>query len=85
MEHKLEKWEKWRTEGPCNFILNVGVLQWGCGVAVIYTLVFALISGASLLRVFGLAMIVFPIMGIFWGAFMWRVNENAYMKTKLSE
>ena len=87
MRNKIEKWEKLRAKGKWNFILKYGVLLWGVGTAVLFSLFFPMVMGGKKpsLPVFALSIVLFPIGGIAWGYFMWIFGENAYMKAKLSE
>lgn len=87
MRSKFEKWEKLRAKGEWDFILKYGVLLWGVGTAVLFSLFFPMAMGGKMpsLSVFALSIVLFPIGGIAWGHFMWIFGENAYMKAKLSE
>jgi hypothetical protein len=87
MRNKIEKWEKLRAKGKWNFILKYGVLLWGVGTAVLFSLFFPMVMGGKgqSSSVFALSIVLFPIGGIAWGYFMWMFSENAYMNAKLTE
>ena len=47
MRNKSEKWEKLRAKGKWNFILKYGVLLWGVGTAVLFSLFFPMVMGGK--------------------------------------
>ena len=72
----------WRTKGPWNFVWKVGVLAWGLGEAVVFTPLFAWLSGAPFWPVLGLALILFPVGGIVVGYGLWLLNEWLHRRAK---
>ncbi len=45
MRNAFSKWEKLRAKGMWHFIVLYGVLLWGIGTAVLFSLIFTLASG----------------------------------------
>lgn len=90
MTDKLEKWEKLRTKGKWNYILIYGVLGWGVGTGILFSLVFPLVMEAMgdkppFLPVFAGSIVLFPLGGIAWAWFMWIYAEKVYWEAKGSE
>ena len=90
MTDKLEKWEKLRAKGKWNYIFIYGVLGWGVGTGIIFSLLFPLVteamsSKAPFLPVFALSIVLFPLGGIAWAWFMWIYAEKVYWEAKASE
>ncbi|MDD2708158.1 MAG: hypothetical protein PHV34_09125 [Verrucomicrobiae bacterium] len=86
----FEKWRKLRGKGKWNFILIYGVLLWGIGSALLFSLIFPLGLGwigerVSFMPVFVGSVILFPLGGITWGYFVWMFNEKAYKKENLEQ
>lgn len=76
--HDSERFERIRSRGPWNFILRFGVVYWGVTTAVLFTIFMSVFSDDLIGRTFLTAMIVFPVGGFFWGAFMWSfMNRRA--------
>ena len=74
-----ERWKKTRQMGRGRYTLIYGVLLWGVGVGFLWALAMAWIQGWNRLPMFlVLALIGFPIGGIFYGRLMWRVFEARY-------
>lgn len=69
---KLKKWENMRKKGMTRFVLLYGVLFWGglTGIVVMFFL------GP-------IALLLFPISGIFFGVIMWNIGESKYRKAML--
>ena len=90
MTDKLEKWEKMRAKGKWNYILIYGVLGWGVGTGILFSLFFPLVTEAMgikapFLPVFALSIVLFPLGGIAWAWFMWIYAEKFYWEAKASE
>jgi uncharacterized membrane protein len=90
MTDKLEKWEKMRAKGKWNYIFIYGVLGWGVGTGILFSLFFPLVteamgSEAPFLPVFALSIVLFPLGGIAWAWFMWIYAEKFYWEAKASE
>jgi|GEM_PF-220946 len=87
---QLEKWEKRRAKGKWNFILIYGVLAWGAGTGIAFSLIFPLAMEAMgsrppFLPVFALSIIGFPLGGVAWGYWMWTYMEKGYWENKASK
>ena len=90
MTGKLEKWEKQRAKGKWNYILIYGVLGWGVGTGILFSLVFPLVTEAMgdkapFLPVFAGSIVLFPLGGVAWGYWMWILAEKVYWEAKASE
>ncbi len=90
MTGKLEKWEKLRAKGKWNYILIYGVLGWGVGTGILFSLGFPLVTEAMgdkapFLPVFAGSIVLFPLGGIAWGYGMWILAEKVYWEAKASE
>lgn len=84
MESKLnQKWQIIRKKGKNKFIWINGVIRWGGGTAVIWTLLMELMSPSDnkLLRLI-VALIFFSCGGYFWGVSVWKINEKKHLKSK---
>jgi hypothetical protein len=69
---RLKKWENMRKKGMTRFVLLYGVLFWG-GLTGIVAMFF----------LGPIALLVFPIGGIFFGIFIWNIGESKYRKAML--
>ena len=79
----FEKWERTRSKGKWNFVLKYGVLFWGLGTAVLFSLFIPMVSRTeSFLGILPFALVVFPIGGIVLGVAAWHLSEKAYHKQK---
>lgn len=78
--NQLAKWEDVRKKGFLRFVLVQGVLRWGVGTAILYTLFTWLVAHTNLLKVLSLSLVIFPICGIFFGIIMWFVLQRNYQK-----
>ena len=68
---KLNKWGKIRKKGKTRFVLLNGVLLWGGLTGIIMSFIMSPI-----------AMILFPVGGIFFGIITWNKAESHYLKAK---
>ena len=83
MKFRFERWEKTRSKGKWNYIFKYGVLFWGLGTAVLYSLFFSLFNKwCSFLEVLPLSIVLFPLGGIGYGVATWYSNEKVYHKLK---
>lgn len=72
-ELQEQRLERILALGRTRFILVRGVLGWGATTAVVWSLLMGLfMEGWSLWGTLPTALVLFPIGGYFWGAFMWR-------------
>ena len=76
----LARWARIRRKGPLRYILLRGVLGWGLATALVYSLVMWAVTGANLRILLPLAMVIFPIGGVLWGAAMWWFLERRYQR-----
>jgi hypothetical protein len=74
-----EKWAKLCKLGRTQFVLRYGVLGWGIPTAILFSLIQSYRFGwdGFLFQLLP-ALILFPIGGIFFGRFMWRMLENKH-------
>ena len=76
-----EWWSKTRRQGRKSYIWKHGVLYWGVPVGIVWALWMNRQQDPWQLAVMlPLALVVFPIGGYFFGAFMWKHFESAYEK-----
>jgi hypothetical protein len=70
-------WFRAQSENRTSFIWTYGVLGWGVGTAVLWTVCMTWANGWSNLLTIGIpALILFPIGGYFWGAIMWSYSQT---------
>ena len=82
-QKRFEKWERTRSKGKWNFVLKYGVLFWGLGTAVLFSLFIPMVSRTeSFLGILPFALVAFPIGGIVLGIVSWQLSEKAYHKQK---
>ena len=82
-QKRFEKWERTRSKGKWNFVLKYGVLFWGLGTAVLFSLFIPMVSRTeSFLGILPFALVLFPIGGIVLGVATWYISEKAYHKQK---
>ena len=74
----LAKWEKIRKGGLLRFVLLWGVLFWGLGTAILYSLFMSLVAHVDFLGILPISLIAFPIGGIFFGLTVWWLSERKY-------
>jgi hypothetical protein len=72
------------SKGRRHFILVRGVLVWGLGTATLIS-AWNLISKGTITREVIMPFIVFPPLGILWGAWTWRFLERRYEKRSAEE
>ena len=83
MKNRFEKWERTRLKGKWKFIFKYGVFFWGLGTAILFSLFFSMVLKiTSFLRILPIALVLFPLGGIVWGATMWYFTEKYYHKHK---
>ena len=74
-----ERWAKFRKLGRNQYVLRVGVLGWGVPVAIFFSLIQSFEYGWDTF-IFRLipALVLFPVGGIFFGLFMWKIMERKH-------
>jgi hypothetical protein len=81
-EKQATRWKKTRQMGRGRYTLIYGVLIWGVATGVIWALAMSAIQGWERLPILlVLALVAFPIGGIFFGRLMWRIFEARYEAT----
>jgi hypothetical protein len=76
------KWEKVRGRGKKRYVLVTGVLLWGVVTGIVWSIVMSAVQGWDRLPLYLiLALILFPIGGIFFGLQMWKILESRYAAT----
>lgn len=81
-DKQREKWEKTRQMGPKRYTLIYGMLLWGVPVAFLWSVTMSAMQGWDRLPLLlVIALIGFPIGGIFFGKLMWRILEARYAAT----
>ncbi len=75
----IQKWEVIRNKGKSRSIWIQGVLLWGLSTGVLWAIIMELFSPSEnpLIR-FIVAIIAFPLGGIFFGSWMWSSSERGY-------
>lgn len=81
---QLGRWSTLREKGFRRFVLIYGVLGWGLSTGVIWALTMSLLGWSDLRVVLPTAMVLFPIVGWAWGAFMWWFMELLFQRHALS-
>ena len=85
-KNRFERWERIRAKGKCSFILKYGVVYFGLGTALAFSVIFSLVvPNASFLSVLPWSIILFPLGGVVWAVIMWALSERAYQMHKPSE
>jgi len=78
-KNKLKKLEKKLLIGKKKFIIIYGVLGWGLSVSVIIPLIkYILFHTKISFLEFIIDIIIYSILGFFWGYFMWSMVETQY-------
>lgn len=78
--NRAQRWERIRAKGPIHFVIVYGVLAWGIGTALLFSLFMSLIAGWDLTRLL-LALLLFPLGGFIWGGVTWVVSERRHNRT----
>lgn len=81
---QFSKWEGIRKQGFLRFVLVRGVLGWGLGTAILYSLIMWLVSDIAMSKLLPLALMLFPLLGLLWGAFMWWFIDRKYRQQVLA-
>ena len=74
-----EKWTMTRAEGRQSYIRKIGILGWGIPTGIGWAFAMSATNGWDQLPILlPLGLVLFPIGGYWFGAFMWRRMEQAY-------
>lgn len=85
VDDRFSKWKEIRKRGFYRFILVRGVLGWGLGAALLYSILMWLVSDQDIHRLLLLALVLFPPGGLVWGAIMWWFIERKYRQQALAD
>jgi hypothetical protein len=78
-QRELEKWEKFRKNGKKSYVLKVGVLYWGVFTAIMWSVIMHYMQPQETWYIRPLiALVLFPVGGIFFGLWTWKINEKKY-------
>lgn len=81
------KWAETRKMGRKKFVWIRGVLYWGVSTSVLWTMLsfyldseFDIVINSNInhLGRFIIFLLVFSVIGYFWGSYIWRVSERRY-------
>ena len=74
-----DRWEYVRGGGRAKFVWGKGVLLWGAATGVCATVFAAGAAGPEKLAwIAPASAVTFPVLGYFYGRWVWTVNEAAY-------
>jgi hypothetical protein len=79
---QMERWAKMRERGKRRFIWFYGVLAWGVTTGLLFCGAMQFLSPSPLphpLVALAVPLIIFPLMGYFWGLLVWHYSERAYL------
>lgn len=76
----LGRWGETRAKGFLRFLLLYGVLAWGLGSAVAFTLLGSLFAGPVFPQLFVRSVVLFGVGGVGWGLFVWLLCELGYVR-----
>ena len=78
-KEQVKKWEKTLRMGRGKYSLIYGMLLWGIPTAILWALAMSAVQGWDRLSMLlMLALVAFPIGGIFFGRLMWKIFEARY-------
>ncbi|MCB5225573.1 hypothetical protein JAO78_001910 [Alishewanella sp. 16-MA] len=69
--HQSEKLKALVRKGKWSYVLKHGVLGWGVPTAILWSAIMHFIDSIPFNESIFLALVLFPIGGLFWGLFMW--------------
>jgi len=81
------KWAETRKMGRMRFIWIRGVLYWGVSTSILWTMLsfyldsefeIGIDGNIDFFSEFVVFLLVFSIIGYFWGSYIWRVSERRY-------
>jgi hypothetical protein len=78
-EKQLARWAKVREKGRARYILLYGVLFWGVLTGALWAVAMAAVQGWDRLPTYlAFGLIGFPIGGVLFGAWTWKIAEARY-------
>lgn len=76
---EISKWAIIRQRGKLHFIFFTGVIRWGVTTAFLWTLMMWATNPHFDVQVsLPIALILFPIGGLFWGLWVWSAMEKKF-------
>jgi len=80
-QQQAERWARTRQKGRKRFVWVHGVLGWGLPMAITCPVLLAVFQGWERLPLnLPIALVLFPIGGYWFGAWMWRFGEQKYQQ-----
>lgn len=80
-QKEIDKWAKTREMGRQRFTWIYGVLMWGIPTGIAWAILMAAIQGWNRLPILlPIALIGFPIGGVFFGKLIWKMSEARYQE-----
>jgi hypothetical protein len=83
---QFKKWEEIRKKGKKKFILHHGVIGWGLPCGVLFPFVSSFLENSSVrfdqsfFSLLAASLVLFPLVGILFGLWIWHGLEQAYKK-----
>jgi hypothetical protein len=78
-EKQAASWAETRKQGRDSFIKRRGVIGWGLPTGILFSLLMGFLQGWDRLPfLLPVALVMFPIGGIYWGRWVWDTAERAY-------
>lgn len=77
-----EKLSRMISRGKWHYIFIQGVLGWGVGAAILFSLFQHLFGGPSFSEMIWRSLVIFSIGGIFFGVFMWSFLKKRHEKNQ---
>ncbi|MCF4008159.1 hypothetical protein [Rheinheimera sp. UJ63] len=79
-QHQSEKLKALVKKGKWSYVLKHGVLGWGVPTAILWSAIMHFIGSIPFNESIFLALVLFPIGGLFWGLFMWFFIKREFSK-----
>ncbi len=78
--HKSEKLRALVEKGKWSYVFKHGVLGWGVLTAILWSVIMHFIDRMPFTESILLALVLFPVGGLFWGLFMWFFISREFSK-----
>jgi len=79
-DDKFNRLKRLIDKGKWHYICVYGVLGWGVSTAILFSLLQVYSGEAAFFDVLPLSLILLPIVGLFWGLYMWSYLGKLYTK-----
>ena len=79
-QKKSEKLKALVKKGKWSYVFKHGVLGWGVPTAILWSTIMHFIDSIPFTESIFLALVLFPIGGLFWGLFMWFFINREFSK-----